>query len=331
MDEWGRSGFTDVGEDSGDGLGVGEKRDEREWRLAGRADQGEDFIDSSQESGPLGRPGGDGVWILGFRAGRWAGWLGRWGRRGRRKGKRGIGGLKGEGVVVVGPGRDQRSQGRVGSEDAMVAVTVDARWREDGGETVQELEGGETEGSAAGGVGLGEEIENLVGAATDEVETVEGKRWPGAIPNQPFQPLPVGGLDADAGIEAEPTSVIPGEHVFGLVGFQEVVTAKVAEHPFTDGVLEVLQELGGEGGGFVETEVISGFGRVLVRFTLDTFEEPVHDAEMEMRVGIEAGAEAVEKAHGAHGRRPPQHGRPSASSARRETERVLRPPGWFPI
>ena len=40
----GRSGLTDMGEDLGNRLRISQERDERERRLAGRADEGEDFI-----------------------------------------------------------------------------------------------------------------------------------------------------------------------------------------------------------------------------------------------------------------------------------------------
>ncbi|MFH1762840.1 MAG: hypothetical protein ABIF09_01490, partial [Gemmatimonadota bacterium] len=63
-----------------------------------------------------------------------------------------------------------------------------------------------------------------------------------------------GGLDADAGVEAKPTTVIPGQHVLGFVGLQEAVACKMAEPSPSDGVLEALQELGCEGCGFVEAE-----------------------------------------------------------------------------
>jgi hypothetical protein len=62
-------------------------------------------------------------------------------------------------------------------------------------------------------------------------------------------------------------------------------------------MLKALQELEGESGGFMEAKVIGLGGGVLVRFPLDLLEEAVHDTEMEMGMGIEAGAEAVGKAH----------------------------------
>ena len=86
------------------------------------------------------------------------------------------------------------------------------------------------------------------------VESVEGEGGPGAVADEPLQSIPVGGLDADAGVEAESTTVIPAEHVLGLVGLQEAEAAEVAEDPTSHGVLKALQELVGEGGGFVEAE-----------------------------------------------------------------------------
>ncbi len=77
---------------------------------------------------------------------------------------------------------------------------------------------------------------------------------PGTIPDEPLEAFAVGGLDADAPIEAKPAGVIPGDHVGGLVGFQEAVAAKMSQDPGTDGMLEALQELAGESCGFVEGE-----------------------------------------------------------------------------
>jgi hypothetical protein len=54
----------------------------------------------------------------------------------------------------------------------------------------------------------------------------------------------------------------------------------------------------GEGGGFVEAEAGFWIGRILIRVILDPLEEPVHDAQTKKEVGIEAGAETMEKADG---------------------------------
>jgi hypothetical protein len=119
----------------------------------------------------------------------------------------------------------------------MVAVAVDAGWGEDAGQAVQKLESREAEAGAAAGVRFRQEIEDLVGAVVDEVKAFEGKRPSGTITNQAFESFPVGGLDTDAGVEAEPTTVIPCEHVLGFVGLQEAVTDHVAEDPFSHRVL----------------------------------------------------------------------------------------------
>jgi hypothetical protein len=209
--------------------------------------------------------------------------------------------LSGEGVVLVGPFGDEGPQGSVGGEDAVVTVAVDAGWREDLGESVQELESRETEGGAAGEVGPWEQVEDLVGAAADQVEAVEGKRRPGTVANEALQSGPVGGLDADACIQTEPAAVIPGEHILGLVGFQEAVTAEVPQDPFTDGMLEALQELKGEGCGFVEAEAGVRVGRARIRVILRPLEEPVDDAQVGMEMRVQGRAEAMEEAHGTGG------------------------------
>ena len=88
-----------------------------------------------------------------------------------------------------------------------------------------------------------------------------------------------------------------------LVGFQEAVTTEMSEDPFADGKLEALQELVGEGGGFVEAEAGLRMRRILSRVTLNLLEETVHDAEMIVEVRVQRRAEAVEKADGPEGGR----------------------------
>ena len=98
----------------------------------------------------------------------------------------------------------------------MVTVAVDAGWGEDFGQPVQELEGREPNSSAAGGVRPWEEVKDLVGAVADEVESVESKGPSGTIANQPLEAGPVGGLDADAGVQAEPRRLSTIEDPFGV-------------------------------------------------------------------------------------------------------------------
>jgi hypothetical protein len=160
----------------------------------------------------------------------------------------------------------------------MVAVTMNAGRREDLGEAVQELQSGEAQGGTAGGIGFRQEVEDLVRPAADQVEAVECEGRPRTIPDQPFQPFPVSFLDTDAPIEAKTAAVIPAEHIHGVVGLQEAVATKVAEHPTSHGVLKALQEFVGEGSSFVEAEAGFRMRRILIRVTPAPMEESVDDA-----------------------------------------------------
>ena len=94
----------------------------------------------------------------------------------------------------------------------------------------------------------------------------------------------------------QPAAVIPGEHVLGFVGLQEVVASELTKDPLSDRVLEAFQELGGEGGGFVKAEAVGwGFG---VPVWIDPLEDAVHHAKVEVVVRIEGRAEAMEEADG---------------------------------
>jgi hypothetical protein len=79
----------------------------------------------------------------------------------------GAGELSGQGIVLPGPFGDEGSQGRIGSKDTVVSMAMDAGWREDRGEPVQELQGRETQGGAARGIRRGEDVEDLVGTVAD--------------------------------------------------------------------------------------------------------------------------------------------------------------------
>lgn len=52
----------------------------------------------------------------------------------------------------------------------------------------------ETQRGAAGQVGPREEVEDRIGAATDEVGTVGGKRRPGTVADEAFETGAVGGF-----------------------------------------------------------------------------------------------------------------------------------------
>jgi hypothetical protein len=172
-------GLTDVGENPGNRLRVSEERDEGEGGPAGGADQREDLVDSGQKCGPRGGSGAAcGGWLR-FRV------LGL-GRRGRR------------------------GQGHREWESPNGIL--------DGGETIQELEGREAERGAAREIRGREDVEHLVGAATDEVKPLESEGRSGTVADQALEAGSVVALDTDAGVEAKTTTVIPGEQRSRLRG-----------------------------------------------------------------------------------------------------------------
>ena len=147
-------------------------------------------------------------------------------------------------------------------------------WGEDLGQAVQELEGRQAERGAAPGIGSRQEIEDLVGAVVDEMKSVEGEGGPRTITNEPPESGAVGSLDADAPIQAEPTPVIPSEHVLSLMGLQEAVATEMPQDPGPDRVLEALQEFAGEGGGLAEVEAGFRSSWVRIRVIVDLSKSP---------------------------------------------------------
>ena len=74
--------------------------------------------------------------------------------------------LGGSSVILLGPGRDEGPQGGVGCEDAVIPVAMNPGRGEKGGQPIEELQGGEPEAGAACGIGFGQNVKDLVGAAT---------------------------------------------------------------------------------------------------------------------------------------------------------------------
>ncbi len=99
------------------------------------------------------------------------------------------------------------------------------------------------------------------------------------------------GLDADGAVEAETTGAAPGPHVGGLVGFEETPAHEEPKHAVLNEGVEGAGGVGVESSGAVEGEsalIVAG-------------EEAVGDDEVQVKVGVEAGAEAVQEGDGAEG------------------------------
>jgi hypothetical protein len=136
-------GQAEVGEDGVDGFCGGDEGEDAHVGAAAGTGEGEDLVDSGEETSPAGAGGGTlrGVRQVGVCRGR-AG-------PGRQVIGCGVGQLTRR-FGVVAAGMDHvRAQARFRGEDAVVAVAVDAwRWDE-AAERGEKLEGGEGEGGAA--------------------------------------------------------------------------------------------------------------------------------------------------------------------------------------
>jgi len=130
------------------------------------------------------------------------------------------------------------------------------------------------------------------------VESLESEGRPGTVADQALEAGSVVALDTDAGVEAKTTTVIPAEHILGFVGFEEAMATKMAEDSFAYRVLEALQELGRESGGFVEAEPVGRVGGI--RFRIDPLKESIDDGQVKVEMGIETGAEPMQETHGSY-------------------------------
>ena len=92
-------------------------------------------------------------------------------------------------VAVAAEGDDVGPEPRVGRQDSVVAVAVDAGWGDQTGEGVQKLEGREGEEGAAVGGGTGRSVEDPTDAGVIgppcrlrlDAQAFEGKRGSGAV------------------------------------------------------------------------------------------------------------------------------------------------------
>ena len=121
------------------------------------------------------------------------------------------------------------------------------------------------------------------------MESREGERRPGAVTEEALNARAVLALDADGSVYTEPARPLPGEHAGRIDVVEEAPGVEVAEHAALDDALELdpvdLVELGGL------MEVDRPIGPLA--------EDSVEDDEVEMKMRVEGGAEAVEEGYGA--------------------------------
>jgi hypothetical protein len=96
-------------------------------------------------------------------------------------------------------------------------------------------------------------------------------------------------MDADGGVEAEAAAGLPGEHVLDGVLVEQAAALEEAEHAALQRALEAEDVVGSEMGRLVEGDAaVVALG-----------EDAVEDDDVEVEVGVEGGAEAVQEGDGA--------------------------------
>lgn len=83
-------------------------------------------------------------------------------------------------------------------------MTVGARRGNEGGQAIEQFEGGDDEGDVALGAGLGGVV--AVASIVDLTQAILGESGPCAVAQQPLEGIALVGGDEDAGIQTESTA-----------------------------------------------------------------------------------------------------------------------------
>jgi len=88
-----------------------------------------------------------------------------------------------------GQRRDRSAQGRIRRQHPVIAMPMQSRRWDEGGEPVDELDGSERQVRAPIRAGLREVVDHSLSAG--RLQALQGERGPGTIPNQALQPVSV--------------------------------------------------------------------------------------------------------------------------------------------
>jgi len=168
----------------------------------------------------------------------------------------------GWGRVGLGPsdGDHGGSQARVGGEDPVVAMAMDAgRWYEPG-QSLEQFEGSETKHLAAVHIGLGEPVDQAGLRRGERLESgggvkpLQSERPPGAVANEPLETRSVLALDANGAIHRKAAGPAPGAHVRRRGGIQEPAPDEPPQNAELCRAGQRLRVSILESGGFVEPD-----------------------------------------------------------------------------
>ena len=190
----------------------------------------------------------------------------------------------------------------------MVAVSMDARWRHQAGESVEQLEGSEAKLLATVHIGLGEPVDQASLRRGESPETgagvkpLQGERPAGAVADEPLKTRSVLGLDADGAINRKASSAPPGRQLRSRGGVQEATPGEAAQDA----------ELYRAGQGFRVSSLEAG-GLVKPDSALDIDEDyTVESQHMVVVVGVNRTPEALREGDGSELRVAHRRGRARA-------------------
>ena len=176
-----------------------------------------------------------------------------------------------------------------------------------GGNAVDEFQRCEVQlvclGTASVSVEVAAGFAVLLAAAVDQLaaglaQALHGKGWTGAIAQQTLQRSAVVGFDADTGIDRE-AAVFVALHVFGVTALQQAPCNEGAQDAFLQGGLHLGHGRRIDAAGRVEYDTWRRglHWGISAALALHSLKHPVHHANVEVDVFVQAGAEPVNEGH----------------------------------
>jgi hypothetical protein len=161
-----------------------------------------------------------------------------------------------------------------------------ARWRNQGRQSLDQFEWGQHQADAAARSRLDALIDQVLGI--DFTQPFQREGWPRATAQQALQAQVIVRFDAHAGIHRETPTVIPGAHRRGVFAFEHSATGENAQQTVSHLGLNLGDGFGTDAPGFMKAHAACAIG----------LENPLDHDAVEMDVGIEQGAQAMDEGDG---------------------------------
>jgi hypothetical protein len=166
-------------------------------------------------------------------------------------------------------------------------VAVNAWWRDESGQAIEQLEWGQALRGTAAGAWFRGVVDEVLGIEFAQPIQSEGR--PGAIAQQALTPGTVSGLDAHRAVHGEATAVFPLRHRLRIIARQQPTAHENAQQPPAHLRLHLGNGVGVDPGRDMEDDPARGSG----------VEHTVDDDAVKVQMRIECRAEAVDEGDGA--------------------------------